>query len=244
MDSITQRLARTYNTRAYDDPVDAVEDYHRVQRAAANHPDKKSTALSKVVELPRSRIRSWVDSDGMPDPARGLSTAQSKRWVNVDPEEEIATALAALAGHLLGGGSIATDSYVPAIAEGRRVTTSDITAAFRGVGVRATTRHTDVDGRATEVYPSEHASVLGRTLVAWGLPTGEPKPTELPELLEQVNGAGQEAFVRAYIRHRGTNLPERATAQCIASTQRVSRRRLRPSSGRSPARRRPLGSSR
>ncbi|MFQ3319123.1 MAG: hypothetical protein ACI80F_001183 [Natronomonas sp.] len=69
-------LVRTYNTPSYTDPWDAVAEYERVQRAAAEHPNKGSAALSKVVGLPRGCIRSWVDVDGMPDCYRSLQTGR------------------------------------------------------------------------------------------------------------------------------------------------------------------------
>jgi len=210
------RIARTYHSSSYNDSYDAVSDYQRVQRVASNHPDKKSTALSNIVGLPRGRIRSWVDGDGMPDPARGVLTARSKSWINFDPSDEIAASLAALAGHILGGGSIASESYVPAVAEGRRASLSDIESAFRSVGVRATRRHSETSNRATAVIPADNASILGRTPVAWGVPLGQTKPTELPELLDHVDDEARRRFVTAYILHRGTNAPDKATSQCLA----------------------------
>ena len=88
--TVETRLAQTYDHPSYDDPYDAVEDYRRVQRAAANHPNKGSQALSTVVGLPRSRIRSWVDddADSMPDAARAVSVAQNKGWL--DPSGDTA----------------------------------------------------------------------------------------------------------------------------------------------------------
>jgi len=152
----------------------------------------------------------------MPDPARGVLTARSKSWINFDPSDEIAASLAALAGHILGGGSIASESYVSAVAEGRRASLADIEAAFRSVGVRTTRRHSETSNRATEVIPADDASILGRTLVAWGLPLGQTKPTELPELLDHVDDEARRRFVTAYILHRGTNAPDKATSQCLA----------------------------
>jgi hypothetical protein len=213
---IEQRLARTYANPSYDDPYDAVEDYQRVQRVSANHPDKKSAALSNIVGLPRGRIRSWVDGDGMPDSARGVLTARSKHWISFDPDSDRAHALAELAGHVTGGGSITAETYTPAVTEARRVLHTDISKVFRSVGVQTTQRNTDSEHRSTEVIPADDASVLGRTLVAWGVPVGETNPTGLPELLKHVDSTGQERFVRAYILHRGTNLPEKATSTCRA----------------------------
>ena len=212
--AVEKRLARTYEHPSYDDPYDAVRDYRRVQRAAANHPDKGSQALSTVVGLPRSRIRGWVDDDAtaMPDAARAISVAQNNGWV--DPSGATALALAAFAGHLLGGGAITKQSYVPSVCEGRRVSLAATETVFHQLGVTTTRRHTEIDNRASEVLPAEHSSILGRTMVAWGCPRGgRSGVVALPRLLDQLETAGHTAFLKAYIRHRGVNYPEKATSR-------------------------------
>ncbi|WP_435099833.1 hypothetical protein [Halorubrum sp. N11] len=212
MNMIAVPLARTYDHPSYEDPYDAVQDYNRVVEAAAKNPNKGSAALSKVVELPRSRIRAWVDDDGMPDPARGVMLAQRHGWT--EPDAEMTETLAALAGHLLGGGSISTETYVPSVAAGRRVSLDEIETAFREVGVRPTRRHEAVDSRATEVHPATHGSVLGRTLAAWGCPVGGRSTVEtLPAIVEYTGEASQVAFLDAYVRHRAVNYPNKATSR-------------------------------
>jgi len=212
MDTITASLARTYNHPSYDDPYDAVKDYNRVTEASAKHPNKGSAALSKVVELPRSRIRAWVDDDGMPDAARGIMLAQRHGWT--DPDAEMTASLAALAGHLLGGGSISTRNYVPSIAAGRRVSLDEISDAFRDVGVRPTRRHEDLESRATEVLPAIHGSILGRTLAVWGCPVGGRSTVEtLPAIVDHGGAASRAAFLDAYVRHRAVNYPNKATSR-------------------------------
>lgn len=76
-----QAFVSAYERPGYADPWDAVEDYERVQRAAARHPNKGSSALSSIVDLPRGRIRSWADGDGMPDYYHGLQTALENSWI-------------------------------------------------------------------------------------------------------------------------------------------------------------------
>ena len=209
---IAAALARTYNHPSYEDPYEAVQDYNRVVEAAAKHPNKGSAALSTVIELPRGRIRAWVDDDGMPDAARGVMLAQRHDWI--DPDDEMSVALAALAGHLLGGGSIATKNYVPSVAAGRRVSLDDIEDAFRDVGVRPTRRHEDLESRATEVLPVTHGSVLGRTLAAWGCPVGGRATVEtLPAIVDHAGAASQAAFLDAYVRHRAVDYPNKATSR-------------------------------
>ena len=213
-DDLEQQLARTYKHPSYNDSFDAVIDYRRVQRAAANHPNKGSSALSSVVELPRGRIRGWVDDDAdvMPDAVRAISVAQNNGWL--DPSGDTAVALAALAGHLLGGGSIAEESYVPSVCEGRRVAPAKIERAFERVGVRSTRRHEHSDNRATEVIPADHASILGRTLSVWGCPVGGRGEVQSPpELIEHLGEAGRDAFLEAYVSHRAVTYEDKATSR-------------------------------
>lgn len=211
---VEKRLIRTYNHPSYADPCDAVDDYRRVQRAAANNPNKGSQALSAIVELPRSRIRGWVDDDApsMPDAARAVNVAENNGWL--DPTGATMLALAALAGHLLGGGTITKQNYVPTVSEGRRVAPETVSPVFHHLGVTMTKRHTKSDSRATEILPAEYASILGRTMVAWGCPHGgRSEVVSLPDLLDQVGTPGERAFLEAYILHRGVNYSGKATSR-------------------------------
>lgn len=213
-DDIERWFAHTYDHPSYDDAYDAVIDYRRVQRAAATHPNKGSSALSNIVELPRGRIRGWVDddADSMPDVVRGIYIAQNKGWL--DHTSDISVAMAAIIGHLLGGGSITKQNYVPSVCEGRRVLTSDIMDAFRQVGVQSTTRHKDSGNRATEILPTRHGTVLGRALTAWGCPVGGRSEIEsLPKLIEYTGDPESEAFLKAYILHRAVNYTQKATSR-------------------------------
>lgn len=208
LDEVERRLARTYDHPSYDDSYEVVKDYRRVERVAADHPNKGSAALASMLNLPRGRIRSWVDSDGMPDPARAISTARNKGWL--DPTQPMAT----LIGHVLGGGAITTDTYVPSVAEGRRVTVPDIEQAFRSVDVRTRRRNEGSDSRATEVVPRTDGSILGRTLVAWGCPAGGRKDiTTLPALVDHVALPGKRGFLTAYVHHRAVNYHDKATSR-------------------------------
>jgi len=106
-----------------------------------------------------------VVKSGKPDPVRGIEIASAHGWL--DPDDDMAGALIELLAHVLAGGSI-NARFVPAISVGRRVDHDTIVSVFEAVGVDAQQRHADSDGRATEVYPTTDASVLGRCLVAMG----------------------------------------------------------------------------
>jgi len=168
MEPTARSIARTYSDRVYPDPWEKVEDYQRVQAYAAEHPNSGRTAVGNALELPPSRVRGWLNG-GQPDPVRGIQTASANGWI--EPDCDMAGALVELLAHVLAGGSI-NETFVPAISTGRRVDHATIEAAFAAVGVETYQRHADSDGRATELYPTTDASVLGRCLVAMGAPHG------------------------------------------------------------------------
>jgi len=157
MEPTARSLARTYSDRVYPDPWEKVEDYQRVQKYAAEHQDAGRTAVGNALELPPGRVRGWLDG-AKPDPVRGIETASRYGWL--DPECDMAGALVELLAHVLAGGSI-NEMFTPAITTGRRTDRAAIEAAFAAVGVDAQSRHADSDGRATELYPTTDASVLG-----------------------------------------------------------------------------------
>jgi hypothetical protein len=57
-----QRLAHTYAHPSYDDVYDTLKHHRQAQRKAANHPEKGSPPLSRIIKPPRSRIRGWPKS--------------------------------------------------------------------------------------------------------------------------------------------------------------------------------------
>ena len=172
MSPTAQALARTYSDRGYSDPWEKVLDYRRVREYAAEHPAHGRTRVGNALDLPPSRVRGWL-KDGMPDPVRGIQTAIDHGWLDPDPAGETAAALVDLLAHVLAGGSIKTQTYVPSVTVGRRLETDDVRAVFDRVGVETVVRRADDDGRATEVLPERDGSVLGRCLVAMGAPAGE-----------------------------------------------------------------------
>jgi len=106
-------LVRTYDQPSYRDPWRVVQDYRRVRRAMADHPDEASSALSSEVDLPRGRIRPRVDGDSKPDCLRGLETAQEHGWILDTWDDDRARPLIVLAAWILASGSINDTSYVP-----------------------------------------------------------------------------------------------------------------------------------
>ncbi|WP_066418893.1 hypothetical protein [Halorubrum aethiopicum] len=212
MEPTPQSLARTYSDRVYPDPWEKVEDYQRVQGYTAEHPNAGRTAVGNALELPPSRVRGWM-GDVKPDPVHGVHTASAYGWLDPEPGSDMAGALVELLAHVLAGGSI-NETFVPAVSPGRRVDIETIYDAFEAVGVDAQTRHVDTDGRATEVYPTADASVLGRCLVAMGAPRGtKTELSAVPTVVWESPAPIRRRFVEIYVAHRGAHFETKATTR-------------------------------
>jgi len=198
--------------------VGKVEDYQRVQAYAAEHPNSGRTAVGNALELPPARVRGWLNG-GKPDPVRGIETASANGWL--DPDCDMAGALVELLAHILAGGSV-NETFVPAISAGRRIDYATIEDAFAAVGVDTQRRHTDSEGRATELYPTADASALGRCLVAMGAPHGAKRHST----------PSHRAYGRAPSRSGADS--SRCTSHTGARTSRRRRRRAYKNSGRYP----------
>lgn len=178
-------LARTYHHRSYDDPWDAVLDYWRVMDTAQENPEKGSAALATMLELPRSRIRPWLEQDTAPAPATAVITAYDRGWFVDDlslPATE-GTAMATFVMWVFAGGSITRD-FVPQFvlrASDRFDSLGRLADAGEYLAVDLDERHR-LPGRSNEFIPATDASIFGRVLHAAGAPVGRKseQPLALP----------------------------------------------------------------
>ncbi|AFZ73673.1 hypothetical protein [Natronobacterium gregoryi] len=193
-------LARTYHSRSYTDAYEAVEDYRRVTQYASDHPRKGSGAVSTALELPRSRIRPWLD-DSKPNPVRAIETARNYGWLECTYDSPAFDPLNTLVASVFSGGSITADHYQPSFPlddqDNRVVDALELTDVEYEI-------IEDRDGRADEVRPTDDGTVLGRVLTVLGAPTG-PKaaqPLSLPSYLEDAPADVRKQFVDVYLEHR------------------------------------------
>lgn len=200
----SQEFAYTYNTPSYGDPWDCVEDYHRVIDYTANHPQKGSSAVAPVLDLPRGRIRPWMNGS-RPDVVRGIQAAETRGWLaeHTTPEQE--QALVELAAWALSGGSVhvGDEAYAYFALEPHTRTEFERIATTANVPYRVVRE--DDPGRATEARATTDGSVLARVLAAMGVPVqgkSSDLPTHLPEFAGTLDAENRRQFARIYVLNR------------------------------------------
>jgi hypothetical protein len=197
----------TYSEDSFPSPYERLEAYERVMEGAAEHPNKGSSALSSIVELPRNQIRTWVDSGGKPDVAHGVHIAQDQGWLDADVESERFDALNTLVAAVFSGGTI-SERFEPAFTPDREsVTFARVNDALDRLGCGTKLRGDDEDpDRPVEVLPDTNASVLGRVLVALGAPHGakaDETDISIPDYLDDAPQHVARDFVEVYVWNRG-----------------------------------------
>lgn len=196
-------LVRTYNTPAYADPWDCVEDFERVQRAAAENSNKGSAALASVVDLPRSRIRPWLEGS-RPDCYRGLQTAIEHGWI-LDEWNHCGRAMNCLGAWTLTSGSIDTDWWVPQWVADTDAERAALERYADAAGIRLVRTRED-DDRADEFRPDEDASVFGRVLSTWtGLQGDKDRTVRFPRYVRFAPDDIARDFCRVYVAQRGVD---------------------------------------
>lgn len=212
-------LAATYPQHGDLGPWARVQEYRRVQDYCGDHPEKGSHAVASALELPRSRIRSWVDGDAKPEPVKAIDQARELDWLNVDVDTDNGHAWTRLVAWIYAGGSISKTDFRPTFYARKdqrdgglaKPEVDVIGQALQDVGVEYEFRDRgDVyDGgrqpigeRATEIVPTTRRSLLGRCLAAAGAPIGEKNrshPEQLPEWLDESSPETQRVFARIYL---------------------------------------------
>lgn len=220
-ETIAQRLAETYQGSRLPNPWERVQEYQRVIEYTAEHPNLGSSAVSTRLELPRSRIRPWMDDGAKPDPVRALEIAEGYGWLDLENGAPPFEGLNILVAWIFAAGSLRGDYYVPSFTipdESYEVLKTALELANAPPHRR---ERDDEDSRATEVFIADDGTVFGRLLSALGAPVGEKhdeRQLELPLYLAQAPELTRLAFARTYVWHRGTqrdreNTPIQITEQ-------------------------------
>jgi len=205
-------LAATYNTPAYVDPMEAVDDYRQYQREWAD-TQLGSHAVSTRMELPRGRIRSWEDGS-RPDVVNGIETAREQGWLECAVDSETFAALNRLVAGVFSGGSVSVETFEPSYSAPDEWVDDQLRGDLEtiGVGTRVACSNS---GNVEELRPAADASVLGRVLVALGAPAGEKagRVDRLPSYLYRHPDETKREFAKVYVANRATDRRDRGFHQ-------------------------------
>lgn len=207
--AVAKAFANTYGGER--DGWERVQEYQRVLEYTANHPNRGSSAVSSALDLPRGRIRPWMESGAKPDPMNGLQELATLDWVGLDWEQSPFWEFNILVSWIFAGGSV-TVSYVPFFAVADADQRDLVESVLVNLNLEYRLEREDEPKRATEVVPREHATILGRMLLALGAPFGEKNPDsriELPTYLSVAPASVRLNFARTYVWLRGIEFPDR-----------------------------------
>ncbi|MBX0297868.1 hypothetical protein [Haloarcula nitratireducens] len=209
-DALIESFAGTYNSSSTASSWELVQQYQRVLEYTSKNPNKGSSAVASALNLPRSRIRSWVDGDGRPDAVRGIQRAESHGLLDLSWEGQTLRSLTTLVAWIFSGGSI-NEVYVPsfALSGGDR---DIVESALEDLGAGWTEFNAGESDRVTELRPTEDASVLGRLLLTLGAPLGAKNretDLQLPRYLHDAPEELRLLFARTYIGNRATDRADR-----------------------------------
>lgn len=192
-------LARTYTTKSYPDPWQAVEDYQRVLEYTAENPQKGSSAVSSALELPRGRVHPWMNGS-RPAPVRAVQVAESQDWLPLTTEEDDAVWFTELVTWIFSRGSITEADYSPSFVCSSEGEQSRLGTVFNNLGITYDIYREMESGRSTEARISEYRSIVGRILTELGAPRGSPNTvTQIPSYLHDDPLTLQYVFATTYM---------------------------------------------
>jgi hypothetical protein len=205
-------FARTYGP----DAPTRIAEYRRVQDYAADNPSAGSAAVASALGLPRSRIRLWVDGEGMPDPVRAVRTASDLGWFAARPGSARFEALLRCHAWLFAGGSIAASTYRPAFSIDADAPEAVLRESLQTLGLAYRYRGEDDEHRCPELVPAKNGALLGRFLVGvLEAPAGSKDdrgPDRVPHWLTQASTGVKLTWARTYLTLRGVRRGDRGGA--------------------------------
>ncbi|WP_390215230.1 hypothetical protein [Halobaculum halobium] len=206
-------LARTYDHPSYVDAADAVDDYKRVKQYASHHPDHGRTRVGSALDLPPSRVRSWID-DGKPDAVRGTEIAREYGWLDMTTDSRVGRSFAIVVAGVYTCGGISAENYGPSWNPSSPTVRSLIEEALTTLDTGVTTRHEGDLDRPTELVPARNAVLFGRVMAAAGVHIGEASQVgALPEWILELPEDAKETLGTIWIHERMTKDPNRNTVK-------------------------------
>lgn len=217
-----QPLARTYSHPSVADPYDVVQQHRDVMRYPS---DASSTAVARELDLPRGRVRPWLDGR-KPDAVRAIEVARSNGWF-AEKWSSPTPALATLCLGIFACGGIARSNYFPSWTPSTDIGRTELTNALEAAAIPYRTQ-SEREGRSAELKPQTDGSVLGRVLATAGAPTGSKTADDVtfPSWVEDAPDDLRRRIARLFVCERGINYPEKDTRRIQTDRSQGYYRRL------------------
>ncbi|WP_135823071.1 hypothetical protein [Halostella litorea] len=204
-----EEFCRTYRPGTKDDTDawDLVRQYRKAMTASlelrgGDGERAGSQAVSSHLDLPRSRVRTWVDNDGKPDAKRGLDRARKFGWIDVEITSTTFEGLNTFVAQTFAGGGIESKDHDPGFALPNDEIERRLKAAAEKAGFdyRIERRR----GRADELRASPGGTILGRVLIVLGAPVGRKTQADiaLPNYLDDAPQDIRLEFAKTYVLNR------------------------------------------
>lgn len=212
-----EAFVRTYNPRAYADPVALVDDYFRVIDHATRHPEKGSHAIAIELDLPQSQVRGWIRADDpvIPHCVRGLEQAEINGWIAIDVNSETFQGMNILVASCFSGGVIDNRSWAPRFSIENSSALQRIIMSMKWIDAEYELARENSQSSVSEMRVTSSPSILGRVLYVLGAPLGGPstQSLKLPEYLHSVDYEHKEAFVKTYLKNQGIEFGQNETIE-------------------------------
>ncbi|WP_276257157.1 hypothetical protein [Halomontanus rarus] len=195
-------LARTYHAHAYEDAWEIVEDYQRVLEYTGRHPNAGSQRVAKALDLPRARVRPWVDDGAIPHPVRAIQTAETRGWLPLEESAETFDPLNRLVAWVCSSGTIKPDTFSVHLLIRTDADRNRADAIVAALDLEYANEH-DENARTTELRIRDDGAVLGRLCWLLGAPLDDETTDDIPSYLNDVSNDARLAFARTYLENRG-----------------------------------------
>ncbi|WP_226043311.1 hypothetical protein [Natrinema sp. DC36] len=195
-------LARTYNSQAYEDSWEIVEDYQRVLEYTGRNPNASAGRVASALSLPRGRIRPWIDDGAIPHPVRGIQTAETRGWIPLTEDSETFGPINRLVAWVCSRGTVKPDTYSPYVRINSETDRERFDAVLADLDLESMEHRSDDTHRSTELTVRDDGAVLGRLLTCLEAPTDDDTRDIAPQYLMDVSTDAQREFARIYLENR------------------------------------------
>jgi len=173
-----------------------VDDYRDYQQYREQHPEESPYQMSDALDQPRSRLREW-ESGSKPDAITALQEMRDRGWLTDMPSRET-RALNHLVARGIAVGYVTAHDYSAAFTD-KDDDRGQIQAHLNTLGFES--RIQNYDSKGAEISPNGNAQLLGRALVAAGVPRGRDETAllSLPDYLNHATTSMRRDFLAVWL---------------------------------------------